>query len=379
MFCRAHPRAATILSSLVLVASLSAGTAIASTQSQFSPPPPPDEAPAPVAPQMQVQQSPMDQFRQTLQQHGSFHTHPLYGEVWKPSQQNAPPGWSPYPACHWQFDREQRTWVFNDPTEWGAVVHRHGRWANDPQHGWVWVADANFGPGWVFWRTEAQQVSWAPMLPEQHGNQPPRDGWQSQDQATFNSGCRQSQPPAPTAGYGPPRGGAPMPMTGGPGYSSGVVTGGGGGGGIVTGGGPIFVPGRPPIFVPGRPPILGGLPPGCSLGIRPSWCRPICATRPFLPGCRGPVGGMARPFPQRPFLHHGHWHHRHVHHRHWHHRHFHHRHVHRPFHHHRFVGRHGGHRVFMGHRGGHRGFIGHRGGGGRGFMGHRGGARFARR
>lgn len=352
---RPHARAAAIVSSFVAATLFAASTALASTASSFAPPPPPDEAPAPAVAAQQMQQAnPIDQFRQTLQAFGSFHTHPLYGEVWKPSEQITPPGWSPYPACHWQFDREQRTWVFNDPTEWGSIVHRHGRWANDPQHGWIWVADANFGPGWVIWRSEARSVSWAPMLPEQLGNQPPRDGWQRQDLASLHSGCRQSPPPAPVAAYRPLPDPGPVAMMdhGGPAYVS--------GGPVYVPGSPVFIPGRP-IFVPGRPPVIGGgLPPSCSTGIRPSWCRPICAVRPHAPGCRphgphvghrpGHIGNPCgrfptlvacrtahRPMQHRPFAH-------------------------RSFHTPRFVARPMQHRPFVGQfRGGPRMAMGHRG------------------
>ncbi len=286
--CRAVP----FLSSLILAASLMAGTAMASAPSASAPPPPPDETPVP---QQMQQASPLDQFRDTLRQFGSFHVHPLYGEVWKPSEQVAPPGWSPYPVCHWQFDREQRTWTFNDPSAWGAIVHRHGRWANDPQHGWVWIADAHSGPGWVIWRNDSRTVSWAPMLPEQHGNQPPRDGWQTQDVATFNGGCQTGAPAAPRASFAPPPS-QPIMAHGAPGFVP---------------GGPAFVPGggvdiiviercrRHPwlrICRPGFGPGFGGLPAACSTGIRPSWCRPACATRPWLPGCRPPAVPFAGRF-----------------------------------------------------------------------------------
>lgn len=245
-------KAATILSSAVMAAALTASAAFATTPSM--PPPPPEAGTPPAAPQMQP--SALDQFRETLAGFGSFHSHPFYGEVWKPSEQVAPPGWSPYPVCHWQFDREQRAWNFADPTPWGAIVHHHGRWANDPQFGWIWVADANSGPGWVFWRTEGQAVSWAPLLPEQHGNQPPRDGWQSQDLASLQSGCRQSAPPAPSAGYRALPDPGPRPM-------------------MAMGSGPAYVPGGP-VFIPGGPVFIPGRhrPHICHTGIRPSWCRP---------------------------------------------------------------------------------------------------------
>lgn len=319
-----HLRAATFLSSFVLAASLTTTMALASAGPSFAPPPPPDEPAAP-APQEMQQAGPLERFRQTLAEFGAFVTHPLYGEVWKPSEQAAPPGWSPYPVCHWRFDREQRTWTFADPTPWGAIVHHHGRWANDPQHGWIWVADANAGPGWVIWRNEARTVSWAPMLPEQHGNQPPRDGWQTQDHASFNTGCQQSPPPAPRANYRPLPDPGPMPMMAPaePAY---------------VGGGPVYIPGRP-VYIPGHV----HRPHGCHTGIRPSWCRPHhhhVHRWPHRPH------GHVHHFPHRP---HGHVHHLphrphgHVHHR---------PHQHRPF----VGGFHGGHRMAMGHRGGGRSF-----------------------
>ncbi|WP_439575100.1 DUF6600 domain-containing protein [Phreatobacter sp.] len=285
-----------VVPTLMLVIGLASGPAFAAadgTASSFPPPPPPDTTastatdrppPAPTA-------SAMDQFRETLQRFGSFHQHPLYGEVWRPSEQVAAPGWSPYPRCHWQFDREQRTWVFNDPTEWGGIVHRHGRWANDPQFGWVWIADANFGPGWVVWRTGQREISWAPMLPDQHGGQSPREGWQTQDQMSFNAGCRQPGPPPPQR--------AAAPMMPGP-AMMGEVGYGAIGGAVIGGGVSILVIDRcrrQPWLRICRP-VVGGLPPSCSTGIRPSWCRPVCATRPHLPGCRRPgpvVGGVQLP------------------------------------------------------------------------------------
>lgn len=282
----------TVVPVLMLAISLTGGHAFAATEggpSPFPPPPPQDVAAPGSQPPAPPAAMAMDQFRDTLQRFGSFHQHPLYGEVWRPSDQIAVPGWSPYPRCHWQFDREQRTWVFNDPTEWGSIVHRHGRWANDPQHGWVWVADGHFGPGWVVWRTGQREISWAPMLPEQHGAQAPREGWQTQDQASFNGGCRQPGPPPPQRAAAPPMPGPAMGMGGGFGVTEMAVV--GGGVSILV----IERCRRQPWLRICRP-VVGGLPPSCSTGIRPSWCRPICATRPHLPGCRrpGPVFGGVR-------------------------------------------------------------------------------------
>lgn len=106
------------------------------------------------------------QFRDTLQQFGSFSQDPNYGEIWVPNAQTVPQGWHPYPPCHWVNTRKFG-WYFDDKTPWGQIVHHYGRWKHDPASGWFWVHGSEFSPGWVLWRSNPQYIGWAPMPPDQ--------------------------------------------------------------------------------------------------------------------------------------------------------------------------------------------------------------------
>jgi hypothetical protein len=105
-----------------------------------------------------------DEWRQVLGQSGTFFNHARYGEVWKPGV--TPQSWHPYPACYWK-NTQKFGWYFDDPTEWGKIVHHHGRWTNDLEHGWIWVPGKEFSPGWVVWRTSNDYIGWAPQMPDQ--------------------------------------------------------------------------------------------------------------------------------------------------------------------------------------------------------------------
>jgi len=120
----------------------------AAAQAQMRPPSPP---------------GPSSDVRAVLSQYGNFVQHQRYGEVWVPTA--TPPGWHPYPPCHWAYTKHLG-WHFDDKTPWGAIVHHYGRWSNDPQMGWIWVPDNEFSPGWVVWRTSPQWIGWAPTPPD---------------------------------------------------------------------------------------------------------------------------------------------------------------------------------------------------------------------
>lgn len=106
------------------------------------------------------------QFRDTLQQFGSFSQDPNYGEIWIPNAQTVPQGWHPYPPCHW-VNTKKFGWYFDDKTPWGQIVHHYGRWKHDPASGWFWVPGSEFSPGWVLWRSNPKYIGWAPMPPDQ--------------------------------------------------------------------------------------------------------------------------------------------------------------------------------------------------------------------
>ena len=105
-----------------------------------------------------------DEVRGVLSQYGRFVQHAKYGEVWIPTV--TPPGWHPYPPCHWVNSRKYG-WYYDDKTPWGEIVHHYGRWVSDPQMGWIWTPGAEFSPAWVVWRTSPEWVGWAPMLPDE--------------------------------------------------------------------------------------------------------------------------------------------------------------------------------------------------------------------
>jgi Chaperone of endosialidase len=115
------------------------------------------------AAQAQPRQGATSDVQAVLSQYGNFVQHQKYGEVWVPSA--TPPGWHPYPPCHWIYTK-QLGWYFDDKTPWGQIVHHYGRWSNDPQMGWIWVPDNEFSPGWVVWRTSPQWIGWAPTPPD---------------------------------------------------------------------------------------------------------------------------------------------------------------------------------------------------------------------
>src|SRR5271165_6331542 len=97
------------------------------------------QAPSQAQPQVQAQpqgaQPASDDVKAVLAQYGNFVQHQKYGEVWVPTV--TPPGWHPYPPCHWVYTK-RLGWYFDDKTPWGQIVHHYGRWSNDPQMGWIW-------------------------------------------------------------------------------------------------------------------------------------------------------------------------------------------------------------------------------------------------
>ena len=100
--------------------------------------------------------------RDTLSRFGAFTASDAYGEVWIPNV--TPLGWHPYPPCHWV---KALRWglFYDDPSEWGQIVHHYGRWAHDDVRGWMWIAGNEFSPGWVVWRSSPAWTGWAPLPP----------------------------------------------------------------------------------------------------------------------------------------------------------------------------------------------------------------------
>jgi hypothetical protein len=152
------------------------------------------------AAQTQPGASSADPVKALLSQYGKFVQHPRYGEAWLPTA--VPQGWHPYPPCHW-VNTKQYGWYYNDDTPWGQVVHHYGRWANDPQMGWIWISGAEFSPAWVVWRTSPQWIGWEPLMPDadlQPGaSQPSSAGWIFMETPKFDAGCTGAGQIAPAA------------------------------------------------------------------------------------------------------------------------------------------------------------------------------------
>ena len=131
------------------------------------------------------------EFKQTLAGFGTFVNHERYGEVWVPGV--TPPGWHPYPACQWVYAKGTG-WYFNDPTEWGKIVHHYGRWQHEAKTGWFWIPDQAWSPGWVSWRMNDKWIGWAPLPPNDDLKTVSADLdtdklWTLMDAAKFGTGC----------------------------------------------------------------------------------------------------------------------------------------------------------------------------------------------
>ncbi|MGE3247906.1 MAG: DUF6600 domain-containing protein, partial [Beijerinckiaceae bacterium] len=288
---------------------LASGAVMAQSGDGQPPAPAPQAQAQPAAPDAQGTEI-SDEWRATLAKFGTFSKNERYGEIWKPNA--VPADWKPYPACYWTYKKDIG-WYLDDPTEWGKIVHHHGRWTQDEDQTWVWTAGTEFSPAWVVWDNSQSKVGWAPKLPDidekdvDFESYKQSGAFQYLEAAKFGMKCGPSIPPVASAPppprfaapaprvadmAPPPVRVAPIPVVGGGG---GYVTGGGyaGGGGVWTGGGWTgggicrFKPwlprcGRPPVNICKIKPwlkfckVADHRPPSCSTGIRPSWCAPVC-------------------------------------------------------------------------------------------------------
>jgi hypothetical protein len=81
---------------------------------------------------------------------------------WQPSVATAT--WQPYAdQGHWVYTDSGWYWASDYP--WGWAAFHYGRWRLHPLHGWIWLPDRVWGPGWVTWRTSGEYCGWAPLPP----------------------------------------------------------------------------------------------------------------------------------------------------------------------------------------------------------------------
>lgn len=96
-----------------------------------------------------------------LGRYGAWRTSQRFGEVWVPRVRAQ---WRPYTEGRWVWTDEGWYWESAEP--FGDVVYHYGRWAYDPDYGWVWVSGDVWAPAWVVWREGGDDVGWAPAPPE---------------------------------------------------------------------------------------------------------------------------------------------------------------------------------------------------------------------
>jgi hypothetical protein len=100
-------------------------------------------------------------FYNELSPYGEWVRHPQYGWVWFPRHVNA--GWRPYSLGRWVESDYGWTWVSDEPFGW--ATYHYGRWAWDPEVGWLWVPGTDWGPAWVAWQQGNGYIGWAPLPP----------------------------------------------------------------------------------------------------------------------------------------------------------------------------------------------------------------------
>jgi len=100
-------------------------------------------------------------FYNELSPYGEWVMHPQYGWAWFP--RNVMPGWRPYTLGRWVESDYGWTWASDEPFGW--ATYHYGRWAWDPQIGWLWVPGTVWGPAWVAWQQGNGYVGWAPLPP----------------------------------------------------------------------------------------------------------------------------------------------------------------------------------------------------------------------
>ncbi len=108
--------------------------------------------------------------RERLSRYGEWQQSTRYGEVWVPSVET---GWRPYTVGRWVWTDDGWYWDSSEP--FGQIVFHYGRWAYDPDLGWVWIVGDEWAPAWVVWRESDDDIGWMPAPPRD--DVPVQDAW----------------------------------------------------------------------------------------------------------------------------------------------------------------------------------------------------------
>ena len=84
--------------------------------------------------------------------------------VWRPSASAVGEDFQPY-ATNGQWVSSDYGWYFQSDYPWGWAPFHYGRWALDPNYGWIWIPGTVWAPAWVDWRSGGGYIGWAPLPP----------------------------------------------------------------------------------------------------------------------------------------------------------------------------------------------------------------------
>jgi hypothetical protein len=102
-------------------------------------------------------------FYDELAPYGTWHSHPRWGDVWRPRRIEA--DFRPYYRGHWEYTN-QYGWIWASDHIWGDIPFHYGRWVYDPFDGWLWIPGYVWSPAWVVWRSGGGYTGWFPMPPD---------------------------------------------------------------------------------------------------------------------------------------------------------------------------------------------------------------------
>jgi hypothetical protein len=84
--------------------------------------------------------------------------------AWRPSAAVVGEDFQPY-ATNGQWVSSDYGWYFQSDYPWGWAPFHYGRWALDPNYGWIWIPGSVWAPAWVDWRIGGGYIGWAPLPP----------------------------------------------------------------------------------------------------------------------------------------------------------------------------------------------------------------------
>jgi hypothetical protein len=102
-------------------------------------------------------------FDETLSPYGDW-TDVDGTRVWRPSASVVGDDFQPY-ATNGQWVSSDYGWYFQSDYSWGWAPFHYGRWALDPNQGWIWIPGTVWAPAWVDWRSGGGYIGWAPLPP----------------------------------------------------------------------------------------------------------------------------------------------------------------------------------------------------------------------